>query len=43
MSEQEWVDPRYTELAAAWKRAQQPQPDDREPRPARGFVTLPRG
>ena len=35
----EWIDPRYAELVAAWKRAR--QPDSRNPqetRPERGFV-----
>ncbi|WP_275404824.1 hypothetical protein [Streptomyces sp. SID10815] len=35
----EWIDPRYAELVAAWKRAQQPDSrDPRAPRPVRGFV-----
>ncbi|MFG3273112.1 hypothetical protein [Streptomyces luteogriseus] len=35
----EWIDPRYAELVAAWKRTQQPASrDPKEQRPARGFV-----
>ncbi|MEU0576765.1 hypothetical protein ABZ465_05550 [Streptomyces griseoincarnatus] len=35
----EWIDPRYAELVAVWKRAQQPESrDPQEPRPVRGFV-----
>ncbi|WP_285439440.1 hypothetical protein [Streptomyces sp. ISL-96] len=40
---QEWIDPKYTWLAAAWKRAQQPDSRDPEPRPARAFVIPPKG
>ncbi|MGC0331349.1 hypothetical protein RKD23_004339 [Streptomyces sp. SAI-170] len=39
----EWIDPRYAELVAAWKRAQ--QLDSRaaqERRPVRGFVVPPK-
>lgn len=35
----EWIDPRYAELVAAWKRTQ--EPDSRDPeqeRPVRGFL-----
>ncbi|MEJ8654981.1 hypothetical protein [Streptomyces sp. MS1.AVA.4] len=35
----EWIDPRYAELVAAWKRTQQPNSrDPEEPRPQRAFV-----
>jgi hypothetical protein len=34
----EWINPRYADLVAAWKRAQQPQSRDPEPKPARGFI-----
>lgn len=34
----EWIDPRYAELVAAWKRAQQPDPRHPEARPVRGFI-----
>ncbi|MFE7778051.1 hypothetical protein ACFU5O_29960 [Streptomyces sp. NPDC057445] len=34
----EWIDPRYAELVAAWKRAQQPDSRDPEPRSRRAFV-----
>lgn len=36
---QEWADPRYAELVAAWRAGQ--EPDSRDPegsRPIRGFV-----
>ncbi|MET9508935.1 hypothetical protein ABZX62_10735 [Streptomyces flavidovirens] len=40
----EWIDPRYAELVAAWKRAQQPNSRDPQPRPVRGFIIpAPRG
>lgn len=36
---QEWIDPRYADLVAAWRAGQEPDSrDPREPRPARGFV-----
>lgn len=38
----EWIDPRYAELVAAWKRAQTPESRAPEPRPMRGFVTPPK-
>ncbi|WP_328404444.1 hypothetical protein OHS70_35495 [Streptomyces sp. NBC_00390] len=35
---QEWIDPRYAELVAAWKRSQLPvSRDPEEPRPRRMF------
>ncbi len=34
----EWIDPRYAEMVAAWKRAQQPESRDPEPKPVRGFI-----
>jgi hypothetical protein len=34
----EWIDPRYAELVAAWKRA---QPDREEGRPVRVFIVPP--
>ncbi|MEU6482746.1 hypothetical protein [Streptomyces sp. NPDC046887] len=34
----EWIDPRYAELVAAWKQAQEPDSRDPEPRPMRGFA-----
>ncbi|MFI9154469.1 hypothetical protein [Streptomyces sp. NPDC053367] len=37
----EWIDPRYAELVAAWKRAQQPESDG-EGRQARGFIVPPK-
>ncbi|GAA2199979.1 hypothetical protein [Streptomyces bangladeshensis] len=40
----EWIDPRYEELVAAWRRAQQPESrDPREPQPRRAFIVPPRG
>ncbi|MFG2682420.1 glycine-rich domain-containing protein [Streptomyces sp. NPDC048392] len=39
----EWIDPRYADLAKAWKRSQQPASrDPKEQRPVRGFVTPPK-
>ncbi|MGW8060706.1 hypothetical protein ACVV2G_00145 [Streptomyces ziwulingensis] len=39
----EWIDPRYAEPVAAWKRSQQPTSrDPKEERPVRGFVTPPK-
>ncbi|MCX4581979.1 hypothetical protein [Streptomyces sp. NBC_01481] len=38
----EWIDPRYAELVAAWKRAQTPDARDPQPRPVRGFVLPPK-
>lgn len=36
---QEWTDPRYADLVAAWRAGQAPDSrDPREPRPGRGFV-----
>lgn len=37
----EWIDPRYVELAKAWKQSQEPNSRDPEPRPARGFIITP--
>jgi hypothetical protein len=35
----EWIDPQYAELVAAWKRTQQPPSrNPQEPRPRRMFV-----
>ncbi|MFF5534090.1 hypothetical protein ACFY71_16625 [Streptomyces cinerochromogenes] len=39
----EWIDPRYADLVAAWKRAQQPDSRDPEPKPARGFIIPSKG
>ncbi|MFK4797773.1 hypothetical protein ACI3K5_03655 [Streptomyces sp. MPA0124] len=39
----EWIDPRYAELVAAWKRSQQPTSrDPQDERPVRGFVIPPK-
>ncbi|WP_435279194.1 hypothetical protein [Streptomyces sp. 1222.5] len=38
----EWIDPRYTDLVAAWKRTQQPSSRDPEPRPTRVFIVPPK-
>ncbi|MGW6461102.1 hypothetical protein ACWF94_35120 [Streptomyces sp. NPDC055078] len=38
----EWIDPRYAELVAAWKRARTPADRDPKPRPVRGFLVPPR-
>jgi len=39
----EWIDPRYADLVAAWKRAQQPKSrNPQEARPVRGFIVPPR-
>ncbi|MDQ0795557.1 hypothetical protein [Streptomyces sp. B1I3] len=36
---QEWIDPRYAEMVAAWEAGQEPQSrDPRKPRPVRGFL-----
>ncbi|MFJ2023805.1 hypothetical protein ACIODW_08375 [Streptomyces sp. NPDC087897] len=36
---QEWIDPRYADLVAAWKAGQEPDSrDPEEPRPVRGFL-----
>ncbi|MET9974411.1 hypothetical protein ACFYOI_10580 [Streptomyces microflavus] len=36
---QEWTDPRYADMVAAWKAGQEPgSRDPEEPRPVRGFV-----
>lgn len=36
---QEWIDPRYEDMVAAWRAGQEPDSrDPREPRPVRGFV-----
>jgi hypothetical protein len=43
MSEREWVDPRYAELVASWRRVQQPQSRDPEPKPQRGFIVPSKG
>ncbi|MGW2417893.1 hypothetical protein ACWC0C_01315 [Streptomyces sp. NPDC001709] len=34
----EWIDPRYVDLVAAWRRAQQPESRDPQPQPVRGFI-----
>lgn len=34
----EWFDPRYADLVAAWKRSQQPESRDPQPKPVRVFV-----
>lgn len=35
----QWIDPRYADLVAAWKRSQEPDSrDPEEPRPVRGFI-----
>lgn len=34
----EWIDPRYPELVTVWRRAQQPDSRDPEPRPRRAFI-----
>ncbi|MFF3327822.1 hypothetical protein [Streptomyces sp. NPDC002889] len=39
---QEWIDPRYVELVAAWKRSQHPASRDPQPRPTRGFIVPPK-
>lgn len=39
--QQEWTDPRYAELVAAWREAQQPTSRDPESPPARGFIVRP--
>jgi hypothetical protein len=38
----EWTDPRYADLVAAWKKAQQPDRDPSEDRPVRGFIVPPK-
>ncbi|MET8773296.1 MULTISPECIES: hypothetical protein [unclassified Streptomyces] len=39
----EWIDPRYAQLVAAWKRTQRPDSHDpQRERPVRGFVLPPR-
>ncbi|MEV7288348.1 hypothetical protein AB0O01_28020 [Streptomyces sp. NPDC093252] len=39
----EWIDPRYAELVAAWKRAQRPgSRDPQQDRPVRGFLIPPK-
>jgi len=38
----EWIDPRYAKLVEAWKRAQEPDSRDPEPKPVRGFLVPPR-
>ncbi|MEU4178747.1 hypothetical protein [Streptomyces sp. NPDC026589] len=36
---QEWIDPRYADMVAAWRDGQEPDSrDPRELRPVRGFV-----
>ncbi|MFI2761440.1 hypothetical protein ACH5A3_21600 [Streptomyces echinatus] len=39
----EWIDPRYAEMVAAWRRAQQPDSRDPEPQsqPRRVFLIPP--
>lgn len=43
----EWIDPRYANLVAAWKRAQQPESRDPEPQPQpqtrRAFIVPSKG
>ncbi|MEU5633522.1 hypothetical protein ACH47C_26880 [Streptomyces rishiriensis] len=41
----EWIDPRYAEVVAAFKRAQQPQSRDPQPQPQpkRAFIVPPKG
>ncbi|WP_262986962.1 hypothetical protein [Streptomyces sp. FBKL.4005] len=39
----EWIDPRYADLVAAWKRAQQPDSCDPESKPERGFIIPSKG
>lgn len=39
----EWIDPRYAELVAAWRRTQEPDSRDPQERPVRGFVIPPKG
>jgi hypothetical protein len=35
----EWIDPRYAELVAEWRRAQEPDSrDPQDPRPVRAFI-----
>ncbi|WP_199814697.1 hypothetical protein [Streptomyces sp. NRRL WC-3549] len=36
---QEWIDPRYADLVAAWEAAQTPERDPDAPRPVRAFIT----
>ncbi|MGW3464590.1 hypothetical protein ACWDE9_35620 [Streptomyces olivaceoviridis] len=43
MSVSEWIDPRYADLVAAWRRAQQLDPRDPEPHPRRAFIVPPKG
>ncbi|MEV0185155.1 hypothetical protein AB0I54_38625 [Streptomyces sp. NPDC050625] len=38
----EWIDPRYADLVAAWKNAQQPNSRAPEPKPVRGFIIPPK-
>ncbi|MFI1762046.1 hypothetical protein ACH41H_08365 [Streptomyces sp. NPDC020800] len=39
----EWIDPRYAELVAAFKRAQQPASrGPQQERPVRGFIVPPK-
>lgn len=40
---EEWTNPRYAELVAAWRRAQRPESRDPEPKPVRGFVVPSKG
>jgi hypothetical protein len=39
----EWIDPRYADLVAAWRRTQQPDSRDPEPQPRRMFIVPPKG
>ncbi|MEH0584466.1 hypothetical protein QA942_10285 [Streptomyces sp. B21-106] len=42
----EWIDPRYAELVAAFKRTQQPQsrdPQQQQPQPRRAFIVPSKG
>ncbi|MFE2075272.1 hypothetical protein [Streptomyces misionensis] len=43
MLNSEWIDPRYAQLVAAWREAQQPTSRDPKPRPTRGFIVPPQG
>lgn len=40
--EREWINARHAWLVAEWKRSQQPQSRDPEPRPARAFIVPPK-
>ncbi|MGW2707230.1 hypothetical protein [Streptomyces sp. NPDC001340] len=38
----EWIDPRYAELVAVWKRTQPPDSRDPQARLVRGFIIPPK-